>query len=274
MTSSGGRQKRRREKPQNPELIQAAKDRRILRLWLGGAALLILAVYLLAVSCSKAVAASESGVVKSLARRTRLAESSVIETVYYTDNLNRLGKNNTTILNGLKFFYQETGVQPYLYLTNNVGLTDAAVSQENLDLYAQQLYRTLFKDEGHLLLVIFRNELSEPGELLSCVTGTAAATVMDEEAISILLQYYEAAREGNDTSAYSDRQLAEVFRNTANNIMSVRNRTGWVVVLILTVLVFLVIIAADFRKAWQKREQEEAREKAVHESFMNNPEKT
>ncbi|MBO4873462.1 MAG: hypothetical protein J5496_08655 [Lachnospiraceae bacterium] len=262
------------------------QDAKKLWLWLGTALGLILATALLAVSCSSVSAASEGGAALSLRKRNRLPEGSVIETAYYTDNLNWLGKNNSTVQKGLKYFYQETGVQPYLYLTNNIGLASVTVSREELQAYTKSLYRTLFKDEGHLLLVIFRNERLVSGDLLCFETGQAAASVIDEEALSILRQYYEAARADGDYEGREARMLSDVFRNTANNIMSVKNRSAWIVILVLILVTIAVITAVDFRRAWRKRKEEEARERAAlqkaqeqeaeapHEFYVNNVRKT
>ena len=54
---------------------------------------------------------------------------------------------------GMRQFYQETGVQPYLYLLPNGSVT----STTELTAMAEELYPQLFTDEGHFLLVFCDN---------------------------------------------------------------------------------------------------------------------
>ncbi len=64
-------------------------------------------------------------ITKSTVVRDPLPKGSVDETEYYTDTIGWIG-NRTELLDGMKYFYQKTGVQPYLYLTDNInGSTNA-----------------------------------------------------------------------------------------------------------------------------------------------------
>ena len=246
-------------------LFPELSDRQSLWFWLVLAAALVVVTAFFAVSCSRNdFTAEDAAIPRSLVRRTRLRENAVTETGYYTDHLDWLGKNNETALKGLRYFYKQTGVQPYVFLTNNLGLEADQPDRETLQRYAEELYDGLFQDQGHLLLVIFENRRHE-GTLFGFVTGTAAAGVMDEEALSILEAYLDTAlRDGQHYPQGSrDKMISDVFEKTARNIMSVKDRTGWIAVLVLLVTVMLAVAAVDFGKAWKKvREQEQAKEKA------------
>jgi hypothetical protein len=61
-----------------------------------------------------------SDITKSTVVREALPPGSVNETGYYTDGLNVI-KDRNALLEGMEYFYQETGVQPYLYLTAPAG---------------------------------------------------------------------------------------------------------------------------------------------------------
>ena len=250
-------------------------EKQLLWSWVAAALFLIAAVAFLAVSCSRTTATSDSGVPLSVKKRTPLAEGSVVESGYYTDDLNWLGQGNSTVLRSMRYFYKRTGVQPYLYLTNNLGLTGTVPSEEAIRAAAADMYRTLFKDEGHLLLFVYRNDLYSSDMLSCCEVGPAASRVMDEEAVSILLAYLETAYSDPDrTEGREDRMFAQVFRNTANNIMPEKDRTGWIVLLVILLAVFLLIIAVDFSRTRRTmREEEEQEFKALNEEIFERSKK-
>ena len=116
-----------------------------------GTALLIVCVVLVLLAVLSAVmgAASSGGnIQKSTYQREKLPASAVVETGYYTDEGGWFSNRNE-LEAGMKSFYRETGVQPYLYLLPNG--TTTSVSE--LTGFAEELYGELFQDEGHFLLV-------------------------------------------------------------------------------------------------------------------------
>lgn len=247
-----------RRKVKKAKASQETGDRQGLWFWATLALTLVILVALLAVSCGSRPAGSDPGVAQSLKKRTKLADGIVTETGYYTDNLNWLGKNNSRVLKGLRYFYRQTGVQPYVYLTNNLGLGSAVPSRESLAAFAETLYDTLFQDEGHLLLVIYVNAKISEEPIVSCVTGVSASAVADQEAEQILEAYLSAAM--NDADRYpsgaQDQMLSDVFRHTAENIMSVSDRTGWIAALSVILILFALIILVDFGRAWSRQKKE------------------
>ena len=244
-------------------ILPELSDRQSLWFWIVLAAALVVVTAFFAVSCSRNdFTAEDSAIPRSLIRRTRLPENAVTETGFYTDHLDWLGKNNETALKGLRYFYKQTGVQPYVFLTNNLGLEADQPDRETLQQYAEELYDGLFQDGGHLLLVIYENRRS--GETLyGSVVGKAAAAVVDEEAVTILEAYLDTAlRDGQHYPQGSrDKMLSDVFEKTARNIMSIKDRTGWIVVLVLLVTLMLAVTTVDFGKAWKAGKEREAKEK-------------
>ncbi|MDY6095165.1 MAG: hypothetical protein SPI26_02915, partial [Oscillospiraceae bacterium] len=75
------------------------------------AIVVISAVAMLAFSISGG--GPDSGVTASTVQREALSAGAVNETAYYTDELGWIG-NRTKLEAGMKNFYKETGVQPYL----------------------------------------------------------------------------------------------------------------------------------------------------------------
>lgn len=235
-------------------------------IWITLALSMVLIVAWLGLSIGSA-SQGKSDVAASYTRRTRLAEGQVTETGYYTDNIGWLGRGNTRVLQGMRYFYQQTGAQPYLYLTSNLGSAEAPDSYA-MRAYAEMLYETLFRDQGHVLLLIYRNELYGEGYLTHIQVGSAAASVMDQEAVGILQEYLDSAFENTDLYPESgrDRMFSDIFRNTAWNIMGVRDNSGWFIALAVILLVMGLIIVIDFRRAWRRQKKERDEEKTAFQT--------
>ena len=65
---------------------------------------------------------SSGDITRSTVKREPLDKAYVNETGYYTDELGWI-RSSSTLEKGMKDFYQETGVQPYLYITDTVNGT-------------------------------------------------------------------------------------------------------------------------------------------------------
>ncbi len=184
----------------------------------------------------------------------------VNETGYYTDE-NDWINNKTLLQKGLKNFYNKTGVQPYLYITDSInGTHDPDMSQ--LTFFAEQLYDELFTDEAHLLLVFFEYDSGE--YMTSYVTGSQAKTVIDDEAGDILLDYL-------DKYYYydmSDEQyFSKSFDDAAERIMKVY-RSPWLTVLIFIAVILLAIILF---KWWEKAKEQKNKEAEMNAQILNTP---
>ncbi|MBR2752749.1 MAG: hypothetical protein IKE02_03415, partial [Lachnospiraceae bacterium] len=154
-----------------------------------------------------------SSITPSTQQREKLPASAVNLTAYYTDADGDWIHNSYTLEEGMKQFYEETGVQPYVYILPN-GSTESA---DELRDFAQEQYNKLFNDEGHFLLAFCDNGYG--GYNCGYWMGNQASTVMDSEALEILqnyLAYY-----------YSDMDISEeeifslTFSKTGTRIMTV-----------------------------------------------------
>jgi hypothetical protein len=209
--------------------------------------LLILVGTLLAIvfavrSCS--VSSNSGGdveITKSTVAREALPRGSVDETGYYTDQLGWID-NQTQLLPGLKHFYQKTGVQPYLFITDTINGSHSPTAGE-LDEAARSLYDELFTDEAHLLLVFFEYDNNYMDRY---VCGTQAKTVIDDEAASILLDYVD--RYYYDSSLSEGTFFSKAFSDAADRIMEV-TRSPWTAVFVVLGAVGLMAIAF----AWWRR---------------------
>jgi uncharacterized membrane protein len=192
-------------------------------------------------------------VTTSTIEREPLPKGSVNETEYYTDNLGWIG-NKTELEKGMKNFYIATGVQPYLYITDNVygeHITDV----NELAAFAESLYQELFTDEAHILLVFYEYNGDYADYYLS---GSQAKTVIDREAGDILLDYIDKYYYNDNMT--DDEFFSTVFDKTASRIMTVE-KLQWpilwsILVILIIVLVLIIFIKIRATQKIKKAEQD------------------
>lgn len=203
----------------------------------------------------------DSGITRSTIKRQPLPKGSVVETGYYTDELGWI-ENQTKLTAGMKNFYKETGVQPYLYLTDNInGSQDP--SEAEVEEFAFSLYDSLFRDEAHLLLIFFE---PRPGEYSTWyVTGKQAKTVLDSEAMDILLDYIDRYYYYDDLT--DEEFFSKSFNDAGKRIMTVY-RSPWIPVLIILGLVLLILIGFIW---WRRVKEQKNREAAETERILKTP---
>ena len=205
--------------------------------------------------------AQTSEITTSSVEREALPKGSVNETDYYTDELGWIN-NETKLVRGLKYFYEETGVQPYLYITDTVNGSHYP-SESELDTYARDLYDQLFTDEAHLLLVFF--EYENNGYMDRYVCGTQAKTVIDTEAADILLDYLD--RNYYDDNLTDEEFFSNSFIDAADRIMTV-TKSPWITVMSIIGIIVIVLILFMWWKNYKKQKNIEAKQR---EDILNTP---
>lgn len=168
------------------------------------------------------------------------------------------------MVKGLEHFYNETGVQPYVMLIpysrdywngNSLDLTKA-------DQYLNDVYEMKFKDEGHFIFAYFACRADKESEMegeIRYLSGYAADTIMDSEALDILEGHYQ--KNYNDLSLSTEQLIGNTFYETADSIMS-KPTNGWDFMKIAIVVVGIVtgigiIYAIIKTKAKREKEKEE-----------------
>lgn len=204
---------------------------------------------------------SQTNITPSTEEREPLPSGSVNETPYYTDDANWV-ENETVMVGGLRYFYQETGVQPHVYITTEInGSSNASMNQ--VQAYAEDMYDELFTDEAHLLLMFYEGTPSN--YITYYVAGTQASQVIDTEAANILLDYID--RYYYDTSLNTSEFFSKSFQDAADRIMEVTT-SPWIPV-------FMVIggaaIAGILFLWWRKRKEQEAIEAKRTEELLSKP---
>lgn len=224
------------------------------------AVVIALAVVVLIVAMIGALFGDDSDITPSTVERQPLPSGSVVETAYYTDELGWI-KNQTVLQSGLKKFYKETGVQPYLYLTDTVDGTHTPTADQ-LDAFANNLYDELFTDEAHILLVFFEYNRQYKTWY---VCGAQAKTVIDAEAADILLDcidYYYYNSNVTDEEYFSN-----AFEEAGERIMKVPT-SPWITVLV--VLAVLVVVVVLFLW-WYYAKEKKLREAELTATILNTP---
>lgn len=224
--------------------------------------LIVIIIFLIVIfSIVGSMNSSSSGnITVSSVERVALPPGSVNETKYYTDKIGWIG-NETKLISGLRHFYKETGVQPYIYLTDTINGSHYPTNLE-LQTYTENLYDELFTDEAHVLLVFFEYDGSYMDYYLA---GTQAKSVIDTEAGNILLDYID--RYYYEKNLTEEEFFSKSFSDAADRIMTV-TRSPWITVFIVLGVVVLIIILFIW---WKKHKEQENLEAKRREEILNTP---
>ena len=218
-----------------------------------GTVLLVLCIILVVVTIAFVVmgaAFSGGSIQKSTYQREKLPATAVTETAYYTD-LDGWFSNKGQLEKGMKSFYRDTGVQPYLYLLQN-GTTTSVSELQGM---AEELYGELFTDEGHFLLVFCDDNIG--GYNCGYAVGAQAKTVMDDEAIAILADYLD--RYYNDYSISEEEIFSKAFEDTGERIMTVTKSPAGTIAVCFTVVIVAGLVFVALKKRREQKEKEQKR---------------
>ena len=193
---------------------------------------LLLVVALGGGSCSGA------NVPASTVERTALPAGSVNETGYFTDEDGDWIHDPAKLERGLRHFYEETGVQPYVYILPNGSVR----SYQELQSIAQKKYDELFTDQAHFVLVFCDDG---NGRFNAAYwAGAMTGSVLDDEAINIFKAYLSQSYD--DMSLSEEEIFSDAFADTADRIMTVTPSPLPIIavcaaVIIVAVVVFLIV---------------------------------
>lgn len=200
--------------------------------------------------------AARPNIQSSTIERTKL-ESTLCTKVdtWYQDDINWI-HDEKTLLKGLKTFYDKTGVQPYLWITDNIN-GKAKPTSSDFEAALQQKYQALFNDEGHLIVCFME---SSPSVYATYYwVGSAAKGVIDDEAGEILLDVIDSKY----TSDLSDEEMfSKSFSDAAERMMKVGRTTKQYIIMTVAVIAGLGIVVGFIFliKAKRKADTEKAKE--------------
>lgn len=190
----------------------------------------------------------------STIEREPIEEGLVNETPYYIDTLNWI-QDPATMEDGMRHFYQETNIQPFVYIMDNLD-GDPNPNPDDLEAFTRDLYNELFTDQAHLLVVHFDNwDFYDYQYSFHTAIGAQANALMDNEAQDILFDYleYHYLRDVDEEVFYS-----EAFRDTADRIMHV-SRSPWIPVLVIIGAAVIIYLLYSW---WRRALGDEAKEGA------------
>lgn len=195
--------------------------------------------------------------VKSTIQRTKIDSGNAYISNCIIDELNWFDNESKTE-SRLKGFWEETGVQPYIYLKDYDPELNTNAEKEE---WATTYYDENFDTENIFLFVYFAEEDVDNDVGYMCyANGYETSSVMDSEALEIFWNYI-------DRYWYSDLSTDDlfvtVFDKTGNTIMKVsttgKDITKWALIVVVVIVVGIVFIR--YIKLKNKRAKEEAEEK-------------
>ncbi len=217
---------------------------------------LIVAIVVLAVALFGLFGAASSDTDQNTIERTPLAPGVVTETGYYEDLDGDWIHQKATLENGLRYFYDKTGVQPYVVILPNGESGDGNRIAE----YAQEAYDEVFSDEGHFLLVFC--DQGDGSYVCAYALGTQARTVMDAHALGIFEQNLEKNYLNYDLS--EEQIFSNTFSETADQIMEIHSagsgKIGYVIAILLAGAVICVIVIINNKKKKQALEEQQRKQ--------------
>jgi len=186
---------------------------------------------------------------QSTVQRTALPSNAAMSTgTMFIDNLDWI-HNSTRLNNGLNSFHSNTGVRPFLYLTDNINGNRTPTTPIMRD-FTQQMYQQFVTDgtinEAHVLVVVF-NYGTGYGHYI--VAGNQASAVIDQEAVDIISGYIMRYWY---TDMEADELFARAFDGAGTRMMTV-TRSPWINVMI----VFGVLLILFLLYTWWKGKQEQ-----------------
>ena len=202
---------------------------------------------------------SQSDITYSTTKREPLPSNAVtVKNGYYTDELGWI-TSKSKVESGMKSFYEDTGVMPYLYLTDTV---DGETSPKKNDFinFADAKYDELFTaangqvDEAHILVIF--HEYYDGEYTVYYTAGVQAQSVIDDEAGEILMDYFD--RYYYDSSKDNSEYFSAVFKEAGEAIMKV-TRPAWYYPTIIGGIILIIgaIAAIIALRAKNKKEQDE-----------------
>ena len=185
----------------------------------------------------------------------------IVDETGWVANIGKASRN-------LKYFYEKTGVQPFVYLK---AYDPALTSDAEKEAYAEDWYDAHISNEGTFLFVYFgERNLDDDVGMMTVVNGREVSSVMDAEATDIFWNYVDRYWY---SSMSTEDMLAAIYDHTADTIMTKSTTPNDIlrivlygaIILIAALFAFLVVKHILFAKAEQEERYREILETPVEE---------
>jgi hypothetical protein len=175
---------------------------------------------------------------------------------YYQDDIGDwIIGDSAKLKQSQRYFRQQTGVMPYLWITNQINGSRTASFAE-LEAAMGELYTEKFTDQAHMILIFY--EPYDGQYKTAWYTGSAAKTVVDEEAGNIILDYLDHYY--YDSSLDEVDFFATVLEKSADRIMQVTPNYfvvfGFVVGGLILIYLVYRVVAMIWKQKNIKRQQD------------------
>ena len=167
----------------------------------------------------------------------------------------------------MEIFYEETGIQPYLYIYDYEGNV-TTMSDDTADAIANGLYEELFTDEGHMLICYFVNHNENEDDFPYMIKGRDIQNIVDEEAEEI---FWGEFWKNYDNMNYTYEEfLGETFSDAGREIMD--KPIPWTTVAIVVAAIGgVIIIIIILVKFWKARTAQKNKEQEDLERMLDKP---
>lgn len=199
------------------------------------------------------------GLPKSTINREKLTDipaynnNCVIDEIGWINNKDKLSKD-------LKYFYNKTGIQPYVIMK---GYDSSLTSDKSKEEWAIKYYDENIKSENGFLYVYFaEKDVDNDVGYMAYVNGYRTTSIMDSEAVGIFWKYI-------DKNWYTDMSTDDVFyksfKSTADTIMvkstTINDVLKYIIIgaILIGVLVALVVLIINKNKRDKEKAEETER---------------
>lgn len=191
---------------------------------------------------------------KDYTPREKLAAEACISVSNIIDDQVDWITDTKTVKSAMDYFYDKTGVQPYLLICDNLEGKGGEITDEEAEDSLKTLYDRLFSDEGHMIFTFM--EYADSEYITYLYTGRSADSVIDADARDIFLN--NADRYYTDSSLSDEEYFAKVFKNSADSIMKDAAGSASAARTCVTLSVIAVVVMVGgficFKVAEQKKE--------------------
>lgn len=240
-------------------MAKGGKDLFVLKIICAAAIVLVIAFAVLWLYQGK-----EASIERSTVNREALPESKCdpVDKWYqddWGDWIDESGEEKA-LISGMEYFYEKTGVQPYLWIMGENGKD--YISEGSIEKLAKATYAEMFGDDQGHLLIIFREYPNASSNYLVTVRPgeDAEEQVMDEQAREILLGYIDYFY---TVDKYNEGEFfAKSLEKAGDRIMTqqISQAALYAIIIVSVVAVAGIIIVVHFIR---KRKVAEATEKAA-----------
>lgn len=200
---------------------------------------------------------------KRLETGNAFMNSCVVDEISYIDNIKQVETD-------LMYFWEKTGVQPFVYLKDYDSNLQTDQQKEE---WAEQYYEQNFDRDDVFLYVYFEERdtnSSTPG-LMVVRYGAQASSVMDSQAEEIFWGYMD--RYWLDSSYSTDEVFELTYQKTADSIMRVSTTKldvlKYVAIGAVVLIVVISVVVVMNKKRRHERERAEETERILNADIKN-----